>query len=527
MKKLFISTIVLCLFVHEVFSQSVSITPNGNDEILISRASSTPSFVGRRNSGTNTTPTATISGVELGTFSARGYTGTGYNTTDRGKVSFFSTEAFTASAGGTSIGFYTTPNGTLALTERMRINDAGKVGIGTTTPTGRFQITHGGSDSDPHFKVETNDGFASRVTWATTTNSNTWTAQSYIESATASSNYWRLEYNSSPQIYLRGDGNFGIGTSVPTKKLHVYNGNSGVTANGSANSFFESNTNNYLQLGSPETSENGILFGKPTGSASGGIIYTGTNAMNLRTGGNNTRMTILSSGNVGIGTTTPATTFEVSSTGSPYIRISDVSGGSDVGLEFFRTGAGFVDWRVRDSGGDLDFLASTDDFATTVNEYQMTTTSFSPGVTNTNSLGSASFRWTAVHATNGTIQTSDRREKENIKTLNYGLKDVLNMSPVRYTWKANPEQGQKVGLIAQEVAAIIPEVVTGLKPDGTIGEGRLGMNYAELVPVLINAIKEQQQMIDKLNNNVENMRQELASTKRELDTRAEGPKSNK
>ena len=237
------------------------------------------------------------------------------------------------------------------------------------------------------------------------------------------------------------------------------------------------------------------------------------------------RMRIDNGGNVGIGTSTPNTALEVSNSGTPFIRISDISGGNDVGLELFRTGAGFNDWRISNSGGDIDFRFSTDDLATTALEYQMTSAGFLPGVTNANSLGNSLFRWTAVHATNGIIQTSDRREKENIKSLNYGLKDILRLSPVKYIWKTGEDKSQKVGLIAQEVATVIPEVVSGLKADGSVGEQRLGMNYAELVPVLINAIKEQQQIIDQLNQNVNSISAELASLKKQFNANTDKEKT--
>ena len=67
------------------------------------------------------------------------------------------------------------------------------------------------------------------------------------------------------------------------------------------------------------------------------------------------------------------------------------------------------------------------------------------------------------------------------------------MRPVGFNWKENPNANHKVGLIAQEVREIVPEVVLGDEAKET-----LGLNYAELVPVLINAIKEQQHQIDEL-----------------------------
>jgi hypothetical protein len=72
--------------------------------------------------------------------------------------------------------------------------------------------------------------------------------------------------------------------------------------------------------------------------------------------------------------------------------------------------------------------------------------------------------------------------------------------PVSFNWNATPNTNHKVGLIAQEVRAIIPEVVTGDEAKET-----LGLNYAELVPVLINAVKEQQKEIDELKKMVKSL----------------------
>ncbi len=96
---------------------------------------------------------------------------------------------------------------------------------------------------------------------------------------------------------------------------------------------------------------------------------------------------------------------------------------------------------------------------------------------------------------------SDNRLKKNIQGLNYGLKDVLRLRPVTYNW-IDPQLSAKtqIGLIAQEAREIIPEMVMGDETKET-----LSVNYTELIPVLINAIKEQQKQIDDLKKQVENL----------------------
>ena len=83
--------------------------------------------------GTSTTPLATQSGDNLGQFAAAGYNGSAFPSS-KVKVTFLATENWTASANGTAMTFATTANGTTARAERMRIDNTGNVGIGTTTP---------------------------------------------------------------------------------------------------------------------------------------------------------------------------------------------------------------------------------------------------------------------------------------------------------------------------------------------------------------------------------------------------------
>jgi len=140
-----------------------------------------------------------------------------------------------------------------------------------------------------------------------------------------------------------------------------------------------------------------------------------------------------------------------------------------------------------------------------------------PITDNAYALGSSSYRWTAVYAANGTIQTSDRRMKENITTLTEGLKTVLNLNPVYFTWKDQSDQNKHIGLIAQEVLPLVPEVVdTGNDPDKT-----MGINYAGLVPVLIKGMQEQQQQIESQKQQNRQLKTELQAMKERLD-RIEG-----
>ena len=95
--------------------------------------------------------------------------------------------------------------------------------------------------------------------------------------------------------------------------------------------------------------------------------------------------------------------------------------------------------------------------------------------------------------TGSLTQDSDKRLKRNITDLKYGLNDVLLLQPKQYFWKNREDQEQaSFGLIAQDVLNKIPNVVH----ERTGEEQTLSLSYIELIPVLINAIKEQQEIIE-------------------------------
>lgn len=135
-------------------------------------------------------------------------------------------------------------------------------------------------------------------------------------------------------------------------------------------------------------------------------------------------------------------------------------------------------------------------------------------------LGNSSNRWNAVWAVDGTINTSDRRAKTNIEPIAYGLNEVLAMNPVQFQWKERPERGEKLGLIAQELLELVPEVVKTHEFEATDENGslekklleRYGVYYTDLIPILIKAMQEQQKQIDTQKQRI----QELTAAKEQL-----------
>ena len=88
---------------------------------------------------------------------------------------------------------------------------------------------------------------------------------------------------------------------------------------------------------------------------------------------------------------------------------------------------------------------------------------------------------------------SDARLKSNIVSLGNTISKLLLIDGKSYTLKSN-ESVEKIGLLAQEVQKVFPELV---KQSGD-QEGTLSVNYQGMISVLINAIKEQQKQIDEL-----------------------------
>ncbi|RYU95222.1 hypothetical protein [Emticicia agri] len=100
------------------------------------------------------------------------------------------------------------------------------VGIGTFSPVAKLHINHAGSDVNPHIRINSTGGSFSRINWTTDENSNRWVAQSYLNSASEASNYWRIEYNNLPYVINAvGNGNVGLGASTPSEKLNIRDGN--------------------------------------------------------------------------------------------------------------------------------------------------------------------------------------------------------------------------------------------------------------------------------------------------------------
>src|SRR5210317_1673013 len=99
------------------------------------------------------------------------------------------------------------------------------------------------------------------------------------------------------------------------------------------------------------------------------------------------------------------------------------------------------------------------------------------------------------------FSSSDRRWKENIKPIDNALNKILKIGGYEFDWKELSEEerktqhgneGHDIGVIAQEVEEVLPEVVT------TRENGFKGVKYDKMVALLIEGMKEQQSQIEEL-----------------------------
>jgi hypothetical protein len=330
---------------------------------------------------------------------------------------------------------------------------------------------------------------------------------------------------------FNGSGNVGIGTSSPAGLLNVH------SAAGDANL--------YVTTGNTAASTN-IFFGDSGNSSIGRIVYDHNgDYMKFRTNGQDA-MRIDSSGNVGIGTSSPLDKLDVAGN----LRISDGA------LVFDKPSVYGFRFLHNDAGNDLSIQqgdANNANYVTRLNIGSTGNTTFSaplinfgasggsqhqvfPAFTSTSNLiqnynGSAytgeehrasSFTWRLGTAramaidSSGTVMdyitssggnadlryhtgtsvvsydTSSERFKTNIRdNTTYGLAAVNALQSRMFEYKDDGRTD--VGLIAEEVAEVVPELV-GLDDENN----PLTVDYKRFVSVLVKAMQEQQEQIEDL-----------------------------
>jgi hypothetical protein len=106
-----------------------------------------------------------------------------------------------------------------------------------------------------------------------------------------------------------------------------------------------------------------------------------------------------------------------------------------------------------------------------------------------------------INATSNTITAiSDQRLKENIQDIDVGLDKIMALKPRKFDWKAGKGKDKKGdrGWIAQEFEQVFPDMITTWKDEPPEGEEPYKAVNADLIPVLVKAIQEQQALITSL-----------------------------
>ena len=255
-----------------------------------------------------------------------------------------------------------------------------------------------------------------------------------------------------------------------------------------------------------------------TGDTNTGIFFPAADTIAFSEGGAES-MRIDSSGNVGIGTTTPATKLQVvGDIASSTLKLAANTSVSGSDATIFRPADNTMAFstggteRMRiDSSGNI-FLACTAMPSSSVggSAFQVaesgrmqliqsaTTTStralqeyYNPN----GNVGSISI--------SGSLTTynvsSDRRLKENIAPLTTGLASVLSLKPSQYNYKADPTTLIQ-GFIADELQSVVPHAVTGVA-NGIDKNGKpvyQGVDVSFLIPFLVSAIQELKAELDSV-----------------------------
>jgi hypothetical protein len=285
--------------------------------------------------------------------------------------------------------------------------------------------------------------------------------------------------------------------------LTISNGDPGLGTSGGALFTVEGTTGGYVNLLGNDAAETGILFGKPTGgSANAGIIHnnpTTPGGLIFRTGGNVDRMHITQSGYVGIGRTSPigASKFDIE---------ADATAGFYGGMYVNTQAGGWPFYGYSQAGGNAVWTyvngATRNWIVNNSGDRLYVSNTGLVGIGTTPSTGGYRLELpnTAGPAgqgrANAWVTYSSRELKENIATITDPVGTLGRLRGVTFDWKAGDEQGKHahdIGFIAEEVAAVLPELVTR-----TADGKATGLDYGRVVPVAVEAIKAQQKRIEGL-----------------------------
>ncbi len=208
--------------------------------------------------------------------------------------------------------------------------------------------------------------------------------------------------------------------------------------------------------------------------------------------------TTISSGNIGIGNSNPFYKLDISgddmqlksSTGGATVYLDGLSGNSTIAFEESNTFRGSMGYNMDDDylflyeGGNVVVKNGNLGVGTTTPGYRLQVGSSGDG---------------SEARANAWNTFSDARLKTNLSVIQDPMNKIQQVSGYYYYWKEGEDEDRQVGVIAQEIEAILPEIVS------TDAEGIKSVDYSKLTPLLIEAIKAQQEQIQALEARIAEM----------------------
>jgi hypothetical protein len=434
--------------------------------------------------------------------------------------------------------------------ERMRIDSSGNVGIGTSSPAYKLDISPNSGQTIVRINggaSNTADGGAIYIRNGADTNiaygnisAITGGAYNGVNAVWGALGTAFFTAGANERMRIDSSGNVGIGVSSPQYRLDVRASGdtiASITAIGGTNGaallrLFGSDNSTFSAFNAiASQNSNGTQQWYMGGDGNANTIVFKTITSE--------RMRIDSAGNVGIGTSSPTGRLTVSgtlhlvgsgtfpATGEGLEIVPAAAGGDNYVQAYSRTASSWQKLNITalqtvfgtngsermriDGSGTVLIGKSTTDIAT-VGSYITstagiyTTFTISSGTNemsiynNTSTGGNARFDFRVANVSKGYIQwnntnttfstTSDYRLKENVAPMIGALDTVAKLKPVTYKWKTDGSDGQ--GFIAHELQEVVPECVTGEK-DAVDEEGKpiyQGIDTSFLVATLTAAIQE-------------------------------------
>jgi hypothetical protein len=414
--------------------------------------------------------------------------------------------------GDTNTGIFFPAADTIAFTEggveSMRIDQNGRLGIGTTSLVGRVASATDAYSSFTAMAGSVGAGLSVKSLVSTDFGGANFANAIYD----ALSHQWQVA--SSGQMYLTSAGNLGLGVSSPVTRLDVsgpasvtsFTGTTrlGVTVRGSSGGTDYSGID---FIGNSQTQPLARIAVLSTGS--GSLLQFGT-SNSYGSGITNTAMTIDSSGNLGIGISSPGARLDISSASGTIFRcftsgVAQViigNGGAssnfyDGDTQIFRSGNATERMRIDSSGRLLVGLTSWAGGATNAGVAIKSTSNsssiFAFYIDNTSSnilnvrCDGSTYNTTGVW---GTI--SDQRLKENIVDATPKLDNLLQLKVRNFNFTSDENKTKQIGFVAQEIEQVFPSLVS------EDAEGTKAVKTTVLLPMLVKAIQEQQALIENL-----------------------------